>query len=108
PAIAVQSRAGETHMPVLTRRSVLRSSLALGAVSTLARHRIAIAAAKTAEVWFAQGFVKNEDAALKNMVADYEKASGNTINLSIIPFAALRQKQVSARASGTVPDLMEV
>jgi len=42
------------------------------------------------------------------MVADYEKASGNKIDYSIIPFAALRQKEVSAITSGVVPDVMEV
>ncbi len=42
------------------------------------------------------------------MVADYQKASGNTIEYSIIPFAALRQKAVSAVAAGVVPDMMEV
>ena len=41
------------------------------------------------------------------MVADYQKASGNTIDYSIIPFAPLRQKMVSAVATGVVPDMME-
>jgi multiple sugar transport system substrate-binding protein len=34
------------------------------------------------------------------LVADYEKASGNTIDLSIVPFVALRQKEVAAITSG--------
>lgn len=42
------------------------------------------------------------------MVADYEKASGNTIDFSIVPFAPLRQKEISAVTSGAVPDIMEV
>ena len=41
--------------------------------------------------------------ALRKLVVDYEKASGNTIDLSIVPFVALRQKQVAAMASGAVP-----
>jgi len=41
----------------LSRRSVLRSSLAVAAAGTLARPYIANAAATTAEVWWAQGFV---------------------------------------------------
>ena len=45
--------------------------------------------------------------ALRKLVADYEKASGNTIDLSIVPFVALRQKEVAAITSGVVPDLME-
>jgi multiple sugar transport system substrate-binding protein len=92
----------------LTRRSVLRSSLALGAAGTLTRPFIANAQAKTAEVWFAQGFAQEEDVALKKLVADYEKASGNKIELSIVPFAPLRQKNVAAIQSGVVPDIMEV
>ena len=90
----------------LSRRSVLRTSLAAAAAGTLARPHIANAAATTAEVWFAQGFAKEEDAALLKLVADYEKATGNKIDLSIIPFAPLRQKEVSAIQSGVVPDVM--
>jgi multiple sugar transport system substrate-binding protein len=91
----------------LTRRSVLRNSLAFGAAGTLARPYIADAAATTAEMWWGQGFAEEEDISLKKIVADYEKASGNKIDLSIIPFAPLRQKAVSAIQSGVVPDIME-
>jgi multiple sugar transport system substrate-binding protein len=92
-------------MAILTRRSVLRSSLALGAAGALARPFVANAQAKAAEVWWAQGFVQEEDVAFKKVVADYEKASGNKIELSIMPFAPQRQKIVSAVTSGIVPDL---
>jgi multiple sugar transport system substrate-binding protein len=91
----------------LSRRSVLRSSLGLAAAGTLARPFIANAAATTATVWWAQGFVEEEDEAFKKMVADYQKASGNTIDYSIIPFAPERQKIVSAVTSGVVPDLFQ-
>ena len=67
-------------MGILTRRSLLRGSLAVGAAGALARPHIANAAATTAEVWFQQGFAKEEDAAFKRMVAEYEKASGNKID----------------------------
>ena len=60
------------------------------------RPSIASAAAKTATVWWAQGFVPEEDDAFKEMVAAYEKQSGNKIDYSIVPFAPLRQKIVSA------------
>src|ERR1700731_4658386 len=90
----------------LTRRSVLRSSLALGAAGTLARPYVVNAAATTAEMWWIQGFAKEEDTSLKKMVADYEKASGNKIDLSIIPFAPMREKAVAAIQSGVVPDVM--
>src|SRR5262249_5280385 len=89
----------------LSRRSVLRSSLALAAAGTLARPYIANAAATTAEVWWGQGFIQEEDVAIKKLVADYQKASGNTIELSITPFAPLRQKIVAAVQSGVVPDM---
>ena len=95
-------------MVIPTRRSVLRGSLALGAAGALARPYIANAAATTAEVWFAQGFVPEEDAAFKKMAEDYEKASGNKIDYSLIPYAALRQKAISAITSGVVPDMIEV
>src|SRR2546429_702207 len=91
----------------LSRRSVLRSSLGLAAAGTLARPYVAKAAATTAEVWWVQGFVPEEDVSFKKIVADYEKASGNKVDLSIIPFAPLRQKAVSAITSGVVPDIME-
>src|SRR5437763_2724619 len=92
-------------MARLTRRSVIRSSIGLVAGGTLARPYIANAAATTAEVWWVQGFVPEEDVAFKKIVADYEKASGNKIELSIIPFAPGRQKIVAAVTSGVVPDL---
>jgi multiple sugar transport system substrate-binding protein len=93
-------------MEILSRRSVLRSSLGLMAAGTIARPYIANAQAKTAEVWWVQGFVPEEDAAFKAMVAEYEKQSGNKINYSIVPFAPLRQKIVSAITSGVVPDII--
>jgi multiple sugar transport system substrate-binding protein len=92
-------------MSGLSRRSVLRSSLAVAAAGTLARPYIANAAATTAEVWWPQGFVPEEDVAIKKVVADYQKASGNTIELNIAPFAPQRQKIVAAVQSGVVPDL---
>src|SRR6516162_10482682 len=98
----------EDGMTIVTRRSVLRGSLGVATAGVLARPYIANAAATTAEVWFAQGFVPEEDSSFLAMVADYQKASGNTIDQSTIPYAALRQKAVSAITSGVVPDMMEV
>jgi multiple sugar transport system substrate-binding protein len=91
----------------LTRRSLLRSSFGLAAAATLARPNIANAAATTATVWWAQGFVQEEDEAFKKLVADYERASANKIDYSIIPFAPERQKIISAVTSGEVPDLFQ-
>jgi multiple sugar transport system substrate-binding protein len=90
-----------------SRRSVLRGSIGLAAAGTLARPFIANAAAKTASIWWTQGFVPEEDASLKSTVAEYEKVSGNIIDLSIVPFAPIRQKIISALTSGDVPDVME-
>ena len=92
-------------MGSLSRRSVLRSSLAVAAAGTFARPYIANAAATTAEVWWAQGFVPEEDVAIKKVVAEYEKASGNAVELTITPFAPQRQKIVAAAQSGIVPDI---
>ena len=94
-------------MTILTRRSVLRGSLSLAAAGSLARPYIADAAATTATVWWAQGFAHEEDLSFKKIIADYEKASGNTIDYSIIPFAPERQKIISAVTSGVVPDLFQ-
>jgi len=94
-------------MNKLTRRSLLRASMGLAAAGAIVRPHIADAAATTASMWVAQGFVPEEDAAYRAMVADYEKASGNTIDYTIIPFAALRQKAVSAVAAGVVTDALQ-
>ena len=85
---------------------MLRSSSGRGR-RNLARPYIANAAATTATVWWTQGFAQEEDIAFKKIVADYEKASGNTIDYSIMPYAPMRQKIVSAMTSGVVPDLFQ-
>jgi len=93
-------------MDILTRRSVLRASLGVVAAGSLVRPYIANAQAKTLTAWFPQGFVPEEDEALKQMCAEYEKLSGNKVDYSIIPFAPLRQKSIAAIQSGVVPDIM--
>ena len=94
-------------MEGLSRRSLLRGSLGVAAVGALSRPYLANAAATTASVWWTQGFVPDEDAAFRKLVVDYEKQSGNKLDYSIVPFAPLRQKEVSAITSGVVPDVME-
>ena len=93
-------------MELLSRRSVIREALGLAATGILAAPCIAKATATTATVWQVQGFVPEEDAAFRKTVADYERASGNTIDLSVMPFMALNQKAISALTSGEVPDLI--
>jgi multiple sugar transport system substrate-binding protein len=93
-------------MKKLSRRSVLRSSVALAAGGALARPYIANAQAKTAVCWINQGFVPQEDAAMTKVCEDYMKASGNKLDYSIMPFMAQNQKTISALTSGDVPDLV--
>ena len=93
-------------MAHVTRRSMLRGSMALAAAKTLGFPHVARAAATTASMWFSQGFVQDEDTSLRKAVSEYEKQSGNTIELSITPFAPERQKIVAALTSGVVPDLI--
>ncbi len=93
-------------MESMSRRSVIRASMGLMAAGVLSRAHIASAEAKTAIVWRDQGFVPEEDAAFRATAADYEKSSGNKIDLSILPFMALNQKVISALTSGEVPDLI--
>jgi len=94
-------------MDGLTRRSILSGVAGVAAAETFARPYIANAAAVTATVWWVQGFAPEEDVSVKKIFADYEKASGNTIDYSIIPYAPERQKIISAVTSGTVPDLFQ-
>jgi len=90
----------------LSRRSVLRGSVAVVASGALARPYIANAQAKTAVCWINQGFVPEEDAAMRKVCEDYMKESGNKLDYSIMPFMALNQKTISALTSGDVPDLL--
>jgi multiple sugar transport system substrate-binding protein len=90
----------------MRRRSAIRAALGAMAAGSLARPFIANAAAGTAVVWAGQGFIPDEDVAFRKTVADYEKASGNRIDLSIMPFTALNQKTIAALTSGDVPDLL--
>src|ERR1700728_2214824 len=93
-------------MKSMSRRSVVSASLGLAAGAVLARPYIANAQAKTATVWMNQGFIPQEDEAFKKVAADYMKASGNTLDYSIMPFMAQNQKTISALTSGDVPDLV--
>jgi len=91
----------------LSRREVIRASVQLAAAGSLACPYIANAAATTATVWWVQGFVQEEDVAFNDMVAEYQKASGNKLDYSIIPYAPSRQKIVSAVTSAVVQDLFQ-
>jgi multiple sugar transport system substrate-binding protein len=90
----------------LSRRLVIQGTVAVTAAGTIARPHVANAQAKTATAWWNQGFVPEEDASFRAMVADYEKQSGNKIDYSLIPTGPLMQKIVSSLTSGDVPDVM--
>src|SRR5271165_3713628 len=90
----------------MNRRSIICGSVSATAANVLGRSYIAKAKATTAVIWVGQGFVPEEDEAFRKTIADYEKASGNKIDASIMPFQALNQKTISALTSGTVPDLV--
>src|SRR5262249_31007531 len=82
--------------------------LAAAAAGTLVRPYIANAAATTAGVWWVQGFAQEEDIGFKPLVGDYEEASGNKIELSILPFAAMRQKEDARMTSGVMSDIINL
>jgi len=85
---------------------MLSGAAALATTATLARPYIANAQAKTAVCWLNQGFLQEENAAIKQVAEDYMKASGNKLEYSIMPFMAMNQKTISALTSGDVPDLV--
>jgi multiple sugar transport system substrate-binding protein len=86
------------------RRDLFKGTLGLMTAAALARP--ALASGQTITVWWNQGFYPEEDQAFRNLVAAWEKKSGNTVNLSLITGQALNEKIVSALTSGDVPDLM--
>jgi multiple sugar transport system substrate-binding protein len=93
-------------MVTMSRRSAISGSLDLATIAPLARPYIANAQAKTAVCWLNQGFLPQEDAAMRKVAEDYIKESGNKLDYSIMPFMALNQKTISALTSGDVPDLV--
>ena len=93
-------------MVSMSRRSIIAGSVGIAVTGTLARPYIARAEAKTAVCWLNQGFIPQEDAAMRAVAEDYMKASGNKLDYSIMPFMAQNQKTISALTSGDVPDLV--
>jgi hypothetical protein len=77
-------------MATLSRRSLLRGSFTLATAGALMKPYIVNGGATTATVWWSQGFAQEEDISFKKIVADYEKASGNTIDYSIMPYGPFR------------------
>jgi multiple sugar transport system substrate-binding protein len=90
----------------LSRRGILTGTVGVAATGALSRPYIANAQAKTAVCWLNQGFIPQEDEAMRKVAEDYMKASGNKLDYSIMPFMAMNQKTISALTSGDVPDLV--
>jgi multiple sugar transport system substrate-binding protein len=93
-------------MGSLTRRNLITAPIGLAAGAALARPYVAKAAGTTIALWWNQGFYPAEDAAFRSLIAGWEKATGNKVELTLLPGQALNEKIVSAITSGQVPDLM--
>jgi len=104
--MAAGHREGKTTVVKVSRRLLMRGAVGVAASSTLSMPFIANAQAKTAVCWLNQGFIPQEDAAMRKVAEDYIKASGNKLEYSIMPFMAMNQKTISALTSGDVPDLV--
>ena len=76
----------------LRRRHLLQGSVGLAALSALSRP--ALATGQTVRVWWNQGFYPAEDEAFRTLIAAWEKASGNRIELTLLPGQALNEKIV--------------
>ena len=83
-------------MDGVVRRSLLKGSLGLIATSSLLAgsglSRPALAAGTTLTVWWNQGFYPAEDAAFRSLIAAWEKASGNHIDLTLLPGPGAERK----------------
>jgi multiple sugar transport system substrate-binding protein len=88
-------------MAKLSRRGLIGS---IGA-ATVARQRSARAAG-TVVMWWNQGFYEAENKAVLDIVAQWEKASGNKVQLTFLPVTDVTAKIVSGMTMGDVPDLI--
>jgi multiple sugar transport system substrate-binding protein len=102
--VALEPMQGGPRPMKMQRRAVLQGGIGLMAASALSAP--ALAAGKTITVWWNQGFYPAEDEAFHNLIASWEKTSGNTVNLTLLPGQALNEKTISAITSGLVPDLI--
>ncbi len=82
--------------------------LCLAIVGWLASPLPASAAGRTITIWWNQGFYSAEDQAMKEMVADWEKQSGDKIDITFYNGSDLPAKIISAITTGEVPDICYV
>ena len=91
-------------MTKLARRTLI-GSLGAAAAATVVRPRPARAAG-TVVMWWNQGFYQSENQAVLDIVAEWEKATGNKVQLTFLPVADVTAKIVSGMTMGDVPDLI--
>jgi multiple sugar transport system substrate-binding protein len=92
-------------MTRITRRRALAGIGAAGAAA-LARPNLARAAGGEVTVWWSQGFYEQENKAIINAMADWEKRSGTKVNLSFMSDTDLITKLIAGMQTGDVPDLV--
>ena len=85
-------------MAQVSRRGVMSG---LGAAAALGPR--SAKAAGTIQVWWSQGFYEQEDKALKDLVATFEKESGTKVDLQIMNGPDLITKMIAALQVGDVP-----
>ena len=88
----------------LSRRTLLKSTGAVSA-AVAARPRRAKAATNIS-IWWNQGFYQVEDQAVKDSIAEWEKQTGNKVDLLFLPVGDVTAKIVSGMTTGDVPDLI--
>lgn len=91
-------------MQKISRRLAI-SGLGTAAAITNLRPRRAKAAG-TLEVWWTQGFYEQENKAIIDMMADWEKRTGTKINLTIMNQTDVITKLIAGMQVGDVPDLV--
>ena len=92
-------------MTPLSRRGVVGGLGALTAATAMKPRRAK--AADPVTVWWTQGFYQQEDQALKDSVANYEKQSGVKIDLQIMNGPDLITKLIAALHVNDVPDVVQ-
>lgn len=86
----------------------LAAALCLSAAGALGVPQPAVAAGQTITVWWNQGFYPAEDQAFRDVVAAWEKKTGNKVDLTFYNGSDLPAKIISAITTGGVPDLCYV
>lgn len=96
----------------LTRRSLLKRGSLIMAGAALAPTMAACSSSsggssKKITVWWNAGFYPEEDKAVREIAAAWEKKSGKTVDLQFYSTADLPTKEQAAVSSGVLPDIVE-